>query len=73
VTILQRREQLQALGGLRGELSVLQAALTHQKRQQQQHKVQEACAEADRQQEVRAAAAMMLGLPCSSAQQPSVA
>jgi hypothetical protein len=52
VDVLQCREQLLALGGLRGELSVLQAALTHQKRQQQQHKVHEACAEADRQQEV---------------------
>lgn len=41
------------LSGLRSELAVLQSAFTQQKRQQQQHKVQEACAEVDRQQEVR--------------------
>lgn len=40
------------LSGLRSELAVLQSALTQQKHQQQQHKVQEACAEVDRQQEV---------------------
>lgn len=50
--LAQCREQLQALGGLRGELAALQAALTQQKlQQQQQHKVQEACAEAGRHQE----------------------
>ena len=49
---MQCREQLRALSGLRSQLAVLQTSLTEQKRQQQQHKVQEACAEADRQQEV---------------------
>jgi hypothetical protein len=55
--VLQCREQLQALGGLRGELAALQAALTQQKLHQQQHKVQEARAEADRHQEVSSAPA----------------
>jgi hypothetical protein len=50
---MQCREQLRVLSGLRSELAVLQSALTQQKRQQQQHKVQEACAAVDRQQEVR--------------------
>lgn len=52
---LQSREQLQALSGLRAELAFLQSALTQHKHHQQQHKVQEACAEADRQQEVSGA------------------
>lgn len=49
---VQCREQLQALAGLRSQLSFLQAALTQHKQWQHAHKVQEACAEAGRQQEV---------------------